>query len=205
MILYGGRLSPFVRLVELWLALQDRPVERHYVSVFDSEFGGVLEINPLGRVPVLTTDDGEHLFETLAILDYLENTALPDRRLIPLSGAARWQTMQILALCHGISEKGVALHYETRRRPPQYQWDEWRLRLSSQIRNGLAALDKAIVDSGRDVIGAVEAAACCAYDINVVTQPALLPSGLNRLEALSKRANEQVAFARTYPTMQSGR
>ena len=35
MILHGGRVSPFVRRVELWLAAQQRPVERRYVSVFD--------------------------------------------------------------------------------------------------------------------------------------------------------------------------
>ena len=61
-ILYGGRLSPFVRRVELWLALQGRPVERRYVSVFANNFDGVAAINPLGRVPVLTTDAGENVF-----------------------------------------------------------------------------------------------------------------------------------------------
>src|SRR5688572_29708694 len=69
MILHGGRLSPFVRRVELWLAVQERPVERRYVSVFDADFGRLLAVNPLGRVPVLETDDGLGLFETSAIID----------------------------------------------------------------------------------------------------------------------------------------
>ena len=77
MILHGGRVSPFVRRVELWLAAQQRPVERRYVSVFDPDFGGMLDKNPLGRVPVLELADGTCLFETSAIIDYLVASRFP--------------------------------------------------------------------------------------------------------------------------------
>jgi glutathione S-transferase len=197
-ILYGGRLSPFVRRVELWLALQGRQVERRYVSVFADNFDGVAAINPLGRVPVLTTDSGEHLFETSAIVDYLEDTAEPVARLLPSAGPARWQVMQILALSHGIAEKGIALYYETHRRPQQYQWSEWQERLTTQISNGLRALDAA-VDDNLPAPGAIEIAACCAYDINTVTFPALIDPAFTRLKAMSDRANAHPAFAATYP------
>lgn len=200
MILYGGRLSPFVRRVELWLALQGRPVERRYVSVFADNFDGVAAINPLGRVPVLTTDTGEHLFETSAIIDYLEDTAEPPNRLLPATGPARWRVMQIMALSHGIAEKGIALYYETRRRPQQYQWSEWQDRLTTQISNGLQALEVAV---GDDVSapGAIEIAASCAYDINAVTFPTLIDPAFTRLKALSARASAHPAFARTYPVL----
>lgn len=200
MILYGGRLSPFVRRVELWLALQGRPVERRYVSVFAENFDGVAAMNPLGRVPVLTTDAGENLFETSAIIDYLEDTAGTAARLLPATGPARLRVMQIIALSHGIAEKGIALHYETRRRPEQYQWSEWQDRLKTQISNGLQALEAA-VDDNPAAPGAVEIAACCAYDINAVTLPELIDPALTRLKALSDRANTHPAFATTYPLM----
>jgi glutathione S-transferase len=199
-ILYGGRLSPFVRRVELWLALQERPVERRHVSVFAENFDGVAAMNPLGRVPVLTTDAGENLFETSAIIDYLEDTAEPLSRLLPATGPARLRVMQIIALSHGIAEKGIALHYETSRRPQRYQWSEWQDRLKTQISNGLHALDAA-VDGNPSAPGAVEIAACCAYDINAVTLPALIDPAFTRLKALSDQANAHPAFARTYPVL----
>ena len=37
MILHGVRVSPFVRRVELWLAAQERVVERRQVSAFDAQ------------------------------------------------------------------------------------------------------------------------------------------------------------------------
>lgn len=199
-ILYGGRLSPFVRRVELWLALQGRPVERRHVSVFAENFDGIAAINPLGRVPVLTIDTGEHLFETSAIIDYLEDTAQPATRLLPAAGPTRWRVMQIIALSHGIAEKGIALHYETSRRPAEYQWSEWQDRLKTQISNGLQALESALDDTP-SAPGAIEIAACCAYDINAVTLPALIDPGFTRLKALSDRANAHPAFAATYPAL----
>ena len=197
MILYGGRLSPFVRRVELWLALQHRQVERRYVSAFADNFDGLFAVNPLGRVPVLVPESGEPLFETSAIIDYLEDTADTAARLLPASGPERWRVMQILALSHGIAEKGIALYYETARRPAPYQWDEWQARLRTQISNGLRALDAQL----RDMPGspAAEIAACCAYDINAVTFPELVNTGLEHLKAISAAANRHPAFAGTYP------
>ena len=199
MILYGGRLSSFVRRVELWLALQDRPVERVYASAFAEDFGGLLAVNPLGRVPVLATNTGESLFETSAIIDYLEDTADPTARLIPHSGPERWRVMQILALSHGISEKAIALYYETEKRPSQYQWEQWQARLSTQISNGLAALDEQI--AAMPPSRAIEIAVCCAYDINAVTSPALVSAGLSHLKTVSETANRHPDFARTYPRL----
>lgn len=157
-------------------------------------------MNPLGRVPVLTTDAGENLFETSAIIDYLEDTAEPPSRLLPATGPARLRVMQIIALSHGIAEKGIALHYETSRRPQQYQWSEWQDRLKTQISNGLKALEAA-VDDNPSTPGAVEIAACCAYDINAVTLPELIDPAFARLQALSDRANAHPAFASTYPVL----
>ena len=198
MILYGGRRSPFVRRVELWLAMQERPFERRYVNAFATNFDGLTAINPLGRVPALTTDRGEHLFESSAIIDYLEDTAEPGQRLIPATGPDRWRIQQVIALSHGIAEKGIALYYETRRRPEQLQWQDWQDRLSLQITNGLKALDEA-VDPDFIHPGAVEIAAVCAYDINLVSFPRLVDTSLGRLAALSDKANRHPAFARTRP------
>lgn len=199
MTLHGGRLSPFVRRAELWLSLQERAFERQFVSVFDADFGGLLPINPLGRVPVLTLEDGTHLFETSAIVDYLEDTAASGRRLIVQSGPQRWRQLQDIALAHGIAEKAVALVYESERRPAHLQWSDWQQRLSTQIRNGLDALDDRVGSAATPVDG-TGISAVCAYDMVVLKFPGLLGE-VGNLEQLSKAANAHPAFARTHPSL----
>lgn len=200
MILHGGRLSPFVRRVELWLAVQERPVERRYVSVFDADFGGLLAMNPLGRVPVLEADDGLSLFETSAIIDYLDETAAPGRRLIPVGGRARWQLLQGVSLAHGIAEKTVALIYERDRRPADLQWPEWRNRINTQISSGLAALEEAVGPEASPLDG-LGLSAVCAYDLVTTKFPALARPGFANLDALSARARALPAFAATHPSL----
>lgn len=199
MILHGGRLSPFVRRVELWLAVQERPVERRYASVFDADFGGLLAVNPLGRVPVLETDDGLSLFETSTIIDYLDETAAPARRLIPASGPARWHTLQGISLAHGIAEKTVALIYERYRRPADLQWPEWRNRIKAQISSGLAALED-VVGTQRSPSDGLGLSAVCAYDLVTTKFPALNRTGFANLDGLSARASALPAFAATHPS-----
>jgi glutathione S-transferase len=200
MILHGGRVSPFVRRVELWLAVQERPVERRYVSVFDADFGGLLAQNPLGRVPVLQTADGASLFETFAIIDYLEETAPPERRLIPAAGPSRWQLLQAMSLAHGIAEKTVALIYERLHRPMDKQWPEWRNRIKTQIRSGLAALEEAVGTETSPLDG-LGISAVCAYDLAASKFPALVKPALANLADLSERANALPAFAATHPDL----
>lgn len=199
MILHGGRLSPFVRRVELWLAVQERPIERRYVSVFDADFGGLLAVNPLGRVPVLETDDGLSLFETSAIIDYIDETAAPGHRLIPASGPLRWQLLQGISLAHGIAEKAVALIYERHRRPADLQWPEWRNRIKTQISSGLAALEEAVGPDASPLAG-LGLSAVCAYELVATKFPALARPGFANLDTLSERASALPAFAATHPS-----
>src|SRR5262249_57239123 len=79
MILIGQYDSPFVRRVAVTLHCYDLPFERRVLSVF-TDFDAMLTINPLGKVPVLQLDDGERLFDSRAILDYLDSLVAPDRR-----------------------------------------------------------------------------------------------------------------------------
>lgn len=60
MILVGQYDSPFVRRVAVTLNLYGLPFGRWSFSVF-KDFDAVLALNPLGKVPVLTLDDGEGL------------------------------------------------------------------------------------------------------------------------------------------------
>jgi glutathione S-transferase len=76
----------------------------------------VFAANPLGKVPVLICDDGLALFDSVAICDHLDS--LQDGpRLIPPAGRARALTLRLQALAQGLADAGIALRWETERRP----------------------------------------------------------------------------------------
>jgi glutathione S-transferase len=111
MILIGQYDSPFVRRVAIAMSLYGIAFEHRPWSVF-SDAGKISALNPLMRVPVLVTDEGQALVETFAILDHLDRMAGSDRALFPVAGVQRMAAMRIAALASGISDKAVALFYE---------------------------------------------------------------------------------------------
>ena len=204
MILFGGRLSPFVRRVAVSLALQGRPFERRIVNVLQADFGGITEANPLGRVPVLRLDDGMDLIETSAIIDYLDQTARPEARLFPADGPARIGHLQTAGYANGVAEKGVALVYEAIRRPAEFRWPQWQARLSQQIGAGLDQLEILAATAewpANDHPKGAIIAMVCAYDFIATAHPALTQQSRPVLAALSAKANALPAFADTYPVM----
>lgn len=202
LILYGRNLSPFARRVAIWCALQGREVERRKILVTGPDFDTLRVLNPVGRVPVLVTEDGAHLIETAAIVDWLEDTAAPMARLLPPTGPARRAMMQEIAYANGVAEKGVALVYEKNRRPEQYQWADWRARLEGQIAGGLAALEAHAPETGwlggERPMGS-DVAFVVAHDFIAATNPHLLDGRYPKLAALAARAAALPAFADTTP------
>jgi len=76
----------------------------------------VFAANPLGKVPVLICEDGLALFDSVAICDHLDG--LHDGpKLIPPAGRARALTLRLQALAQGLADAGIALRWETERRP----------------------------------------------------------------------------------------
>ena len=76
----------------------------------------VYALNPLGKVPVLVTPEGEALFDSVVICEYLDG--LHDGpRMVPEAGPARWKALRLQALAQGLADAGIALRWETVRRP----------------------------------------------------------------------------------------
>ena len=201
LVLHGGKRSPFVRRVAIWLGLQGRPFERRPVEIFGADFETFRARNPLSRVPVLTTPDGD-LIETAAIIDYLETSATPGQRLLPSGGAARIACQQQIALANAIAEKGVAYVYETERRPPGLVWPEWAGRLASQLEQGLAALEARAPETawfGGDAPNGADAAIVATLDFLDTIEGLQPPAAHERLQALAIRSRTVPAFARTHP------
>ena len=81
----------------------------------------VFAINPLGKVPVLITPEAGAIFDSLVICDYLDGLH-GGRRLIPAEGKARWQALRLHAIAQGLCDAGIALRWETLRRPEHLRY-----------------------------------------------------------------------------------
>lgn len=112
MKLYGSLTSPYVRKVRMFL--KEKGIAHEFIVEGPADAtGNVTRLNPLGKVPVLVRDDGEPLFDSPMIVDYLDG--LPGPVLIPPPGEARWQAQRWHALGQGVADAVVARLMETRR------------------------------------------------------------------------------------------
>ena len=79
MLLIGMYDSPYVRRVAISMKLCGIAFEHADWSV-GADFERIRQYNPLVRVPTLVLDDGEVLFESAAMLDYLDELVGPAAR-----------------------------------------------------------------------------------------------------------------------------
>lgn len=113
MRLYGSFTSPFVRKVRMVLMEKNIACEMVVEGPADAA-GNVARLNPLRAIPVLERDDGEILFDSSMICEYIDS--LNDKpRLYPASGEARWQVLRWHALGQGMMEATVARFVELRK------------------------------------------------------------------------------------------
>lgn len=138
LILIGQYVSPFVRRVAIALNLQGFAYEQWPWSTF-SDVDKLAVYNPLRRVPTMVLEDGEILIESTAILDYLDEQAGPDRRLLPGSGADRRAALKTCALATGLCDKMISLVYE--RALHDQASEAWIARCTAQVSSVLAALE----------------------------------------------------------------
>jgi glutathione S-transferase len=140
MILIGQYDSPFVRRVAVTLNYYGLSFKRRPFSVF-RDFDTVLALNPLGKVPVLTLDDGESLFDSWAILDYLDSLVGSEKRLVPAAEPERRQVLRVEAVAVGLCEKLYERGYEFVRRDADKLDPDVVARTERQIRSALDWLE----------------------------------------------------------------
>lgn len=137
MKLVGTLTSPFVRKVRIVLA-EKRLDHEFEIDIPWNEGTRVGHFNPLGKVPVLILDDGDALFDSRVIVEYLD-TLTPVARLIPEIARARVQVKRWEALSDGICD-AAALAVAESRRPAEKQSGDWIERQQKKVRHGVQAL-----------------------------------------------------------------
>ena len=155
--------SPYVRKV-LVVAMEtglDKRIEKVPATVTPTAANAdVAKENPLGKIPALTIEGGETLYDSRVICEYLDSLH-SGAKLFPASGGRRWRALRQQALADGILDAGILTRYETFLRPKEMQWPDWiqgQLRKATQ---GLAAIEQE-ADSLGDPLDIGQIAIGCA-------------------------------------------
>lgn len=120
----------------------------------------LLALNPLSKVPALLTDDGQALFDSPVICEYLDSLA--GGVLFP-AGAARWTALCLQALADGMLDAAVLRRMESQR-PAAQQSADWLELQRQAVARGVDALEAqtAWLDGPLD-IGQIAAACALGY------------------------------------------
>ena len=124
MILIGQFDSPFVRRTAIVMHHHNLAYQRRVLSVF-TDFEAMLLENPLAKVPALELDDGEKLFDSRMIIDFLEHSVPAGNRLVPEETEQRWRVLRIEAVALGLAEKSYERGIEYARRAPDKVDHDW--------------------------------------------------------------------------------
>ncbi|MDT3670510.1 MAG: glutathione S-transferase [Aromatoleum sp.] len=139
MKLFASLTSPYARKIRILLAEKRLPFELVVDSPWEANTR-VPDINPLGKVPALVTDDGEVFFDSPVIAGYLE-TLDASPAMLPEDRLEAVRVRQTEALADGIIDAAVATVLEGRR--PQAQRSESEVaRQIDKIERSLAELER---------------------------------------------------------------
>ncbi len=111
MKLYGSLTSPYVRKARALIREKNIACEFVVADAWVAD-SPIPALNPLGKVPVLALDNGEALFDSPVIVEYLDALKTP---LLPASGAGRWEMLRWQALADGMLDATVTRLLESRR------------------------------------------------------------------------------------------
>ncbi|MGF6328332.1 glutathione S-transferase [Pseudomonas sp. BS3782 TE3695] len=121
MTLFHNPASPFVRKV---MVLLHETGQMNRVALQASQLTPVSpdqalnKDNPLGKIPALRLADGNVLYDSRVILDYLDYQHVGNP-LIPRDGSARWRRLTLASLADGIMDAAVMVRYEVALRTPE--------------------------------------------------------------------------------------
>jgi glutathione S-transferase len=99
------------------------------------------DISPLKKLPALILDNGTVIIDSYVIVEYLDDLA-GGGKLIPASGAERWQVKSDHAMLQGMLDSMLLCRYEKMVRPEALRWQAWSDDHWNRAWNGMARFEK---------------------------------------------------------------
>ncbi|MCU0814919.1 MAG: glutathione S-transferase [Cypionkella sp.] len=120
---------------------------------------GVIERNPLGKIPALCREDGPTLYDSRVICQFLDSQA--GGRFYP-AGARRWDTLTVEATADGILDAAILMVYETRIRPEDKRYAPWVEGQWAKVDRALDVLENRWIDHLNGPMDMGQIATACA-------------------------------------------
>ena len=199
MKLVGSKTSPYVRKVRVILAERALPFEFIEESAWTAGTT-VPRYNPLNKVPALVMDDGESIYDSRVICEYLD--AVSGGGLLPTDPAKRAHVRRHEALGDGIADAGITAFLE-RKRESARQDPTWIARQLDKVGAGFDALERSLGKGpylGGDAPDMADIACACALFWSEFRMPELGVRGKHpRIKAWAQRMESRPSFASTTP------
>lgn len=164
MKIFYSPASPFVRkcmVIAHELGLADRIEKLPSAAGPVARDQTIIPNNPLGQVPTFITDDGQILFDSRVVCEYLND--LGGGALFP-AGQDRWQVLTQQSMADGMMGAALLARYETALRPEALRWNGWVDGQLGKVRDGLALIEKnAAALEGRLDIGTIAIGCALGY------------------------------------------
>ncbi len=126
LVLRSSAASPFARKVRIAAALLGLDDRIEILAADTNDDQDLLRSqNPLGKIPALVLENGETIFDSAVIVEYLDWLA-GGGKIIPGEPKARFRSLTQQALADGISDAAVLLRYEILWREPEKRSERWR-------------------------------------------------------------------------------
>lgn len=197
-LLYGS-VSPFVRKVTVTLhelGLAER-VDRIPSPVSATEANpNVVAHNPVGKIPTLILDNGESLYDSIVICEYLAHLA-GDSRLFP-APPALWRSLRLNALADGVVQAGVlARNYASG--PTEVHWETLAKAQWAKVHNCLSRLEvEAAQLAAEPTIGEI-AVACAVGWVDFRVPEIDWRAGRSRLASWFEQVSRRPSLQMTVP------
>lgn len=136
--IYYSPASPYSAKVRMAAALAGIDLDAKVVDIL-ADPQEVLDANPLGRLPTMIAPDGEAIYDSRVMTQYLNR--LNRNSLFPTNAAKRLEAERLEALADGITDSLLAHVYERRFRPAENVETKWLERQWSKATRGLDALN----------------------------------------------------------------
>jgi glutathione S-transferase len=162
LVLRSSPASPFGRKVKLSasiLGLSDR------IQIVDADTlnpeDSIRQQNPLGKIPALILENGDVLYDSRVIVDFLDHLA--GGGIIP-NGSGRFTALRDQALADGIMDAALLQVYEGRFRAEDKHEPKWVSHQADKVRRGLDHAEAHLSDASQPLhIGQIALACALGY------------------------------------------
>lgn len=204
MKLLSATPSPFARKARIALHEKGIPFELVTEVPWNSD-ASAPRFNPLGKIPVLILDDGETVYESRLIVEYLE-LKFPDPPLYPQETDALMAAKRLEVLADGACDAVVLMFIEKQRSPGQ-QSEAWLQRQAGKVAAAVDEVARRVVPGSEFAVGAGfglgDIAVGCLLGYLDLRYPEMPWRRHAHLVDLFERLSARPSFGQTVPVAQT--